>query len=154
MADMLADKCSQSVDATTIAKIEAGRRSVRINEAVALADIFEVSVDALLGRREPDDTTLTFALVVLTDYAGDAGRQIYRTRGVATDIADQLELIEESFPVPGIDALRQAAQEMAGHLDAAWSNAKVLSSLASIAIVEASKDVPESGPMRGRSPNR
>jgi transcriptional regulator with XRE-family HTH domain len=37
--------------ATTVAKIEAGTRSVRINEAVALADLLDVSLDSLLGRR-------------------------------------------------------------------------------------------------------
>jgi hypothetical protein len=38
------------VHPTTIAKIEAGDRAVRIDEATALADIFEVSLDSLLGR--------------------------------------------------------------------------------------------------------
>jgi hypothetical protein len=36
---------------TTVAKIEAGDRSVRINEAVGIADLFEVSLDSLLGRK-------------------------------------------------------------------------------------------------------
>lgn len=36
---------------TTLAKIEKGERSVRIAEAVAIADVLGVSLDRLLGRR-------------------------------------------------------------------------------------------------------
>jgi transcriptional regulator with XRE-family HTH domain len=50
LAKLLQDRGIGSVYPTTVAKIEAGERSVRIDEANALADIFEVSVDALLGR--------------------------------------------------------------------------------------------------------
>ncbi|OBI77011.1 helix-turn-helix transcriptional regulator [Mycobacterium sp. E740] len=50
LAKLLQDKGIGSVYPTTVAKIEAGERAVRIDEATALADIFEVSVDALLGR--------------------------------------------------------------------------------------------------------
>ena len=40
MAKMLADRGVQPMHPTTIAKIEAGDRSVRINEAVEIADLF------------------------------------------------------------------------------------------------------------------
>ena len=36
---------------TTVAKIEAGQRSVRIDEARAIADLFGLSLDSLVGRR-------------------------------------------------------------------------------------------------------
>lgn len=36
---------------TTVAKIEAGERGVRIDEAAAIADLLEVPLDWLLGRR-------------------------------------------------------------------------------------------------------
>jgi transcriptional regulator with XRE-family HTH domain len=39
-----------SVYATTIAKVEAGERGATIDEIVAVADVFGVSVDALVGR--------------------------------------------------------------------------------------------------------
>ncbi|MBN7412670.1 helix-turn-helix transcriptional regulator [Mycobacteroides abscessus] len=35
---------------TTIAKIEAGDRAVKIEEAIALADLFDITLDALTGR--------------------------------------------------------------------------------------------------------
>ena len=44
LADLL------SVHPTTIAKIEAGDREVKISELDAMADTFDLSVDALLGR--------------------------------------------------------------------------------------------------------
>lgn len=50
MAKMLSDKGIQPMHPTTVAKIETGDRSVRINEAVGIADLFEVSLDSLLGR--------------------------------------------------------------------------------------------------------
>lgn len=50
LAKQLRDRGIASIYTTTVAKIEAGERAVRIDEATALADIFDVSVDALLGR--------------------------------------------------------------------------------------------------------
>ena len=140
MAEMLADKCSQSVHATTIAKIEAGRRSVRINEAVALADLFEVSVDALLGRREPDDTTLTFALVTLAGYIGDVKRQVMQAQHVAADIEEQLEDAGERFESPHVEALQRVARDMAEYLDAAQAQAQRIDSITTQAIAEAGEE--------------
>jgi transcriptional regulator with XRE-family HTH domain len=134
------------VHASTIAKIESEKkpRAVRLGEAVGIADLFELSVDALLDRQGPDDSTLTFALTVLLSYASGAERQIQQARNVATDIEDQLASVEESFDVPFIEHLQRAAQDMADGLEVARSNAKTLSSIASQAIVETPRDVLES----------
>lgn len=50
LAKLLQDRGMPSVYPTTVAKIESGERAVRIDEATLFADIFDVSVDALLGR--------------------------------------------------------------------------------------------------------
>ncbi len=50
MAKMLSDKGIHPMHPTTVAKIEAGDRSVRITEAVGIADLLDVSLDTLLGR--------------------------------------------------------------------------------------------------------
>jgi transcriptional regulator with XRE-family HTH domain len=50
LAQLLQDK-GLSVHATTIAKIEYGERPAKLDEAAALADVFGVSLDALIGRR-------------------------------------------------------------------------------------------------------
>ena len=69
MANLLKDK-GLTVYPTTVAKIEAGERAARIDEVVAVADVFGVSVDALLGRsarRQRGDKGLTVsALAQLT----------------------------------------------------------------------------------------
>lgn len=49
MAKLLSDK-GIGAHTTTIAKIEAGDRAVPIDEAAAIADLFDVSLDKLLGR--------------------------------------------------------------------------------------------------------
>jgi transcriptional regulator with XRE-family HTH domain len=63
VAQLLSDK-GLAVYPTTVAKIEAGERAVRVDELVALANIFGVSVDALLGhsvqRARAGDKGLTF----------------------------------------------------------------------------------------------
>jgi transcriptional regulator with XRE-family HTH domain len=137
LAKRLTDK-GVLVHSSTIAKIEAEKRprAARLVEVVGIADLFELSVDALLDRQSPDDSTLTFALSVLSTYAGDAERQIQQARDVVADIEDQLESVEESFDLPGIDGLRQAAQDMAAHLETARSTASTLASMTSGAIVE------------------
>lgn len=47
---------------TTVAKIEKGDRSVRIDEAAVIADIFEISLDALLGRNVATQRDQVYAL--------------------------------------------------------------------------------------------
>ena len=140
MAKMLSDRGIHPMHPTTVAKIEAGDRSVRINEAVGIADLFEVSLDALLGRREPDDTTLTFALVTLAGYVGDAKRQVLQAQHVAGDIEEQLEDAGERFDSPHIEALQHVARDMAEHLDAAQAQAQRIDLIASVAIVEAGEE--------------
>lgn len=65
MAKTLSDN-GIPMHATTIAKIELGDRTVRIDEATAIADLLEVSLDALLGRKGMEDDR-SHALSVLAD---------------------------------------------------------------------------------------
>lgn len=61
---------------STVAKIESGDRAVRIDEANALADLFGVSVDGLLGRN-PAGGELALVASNLTELARkSAGRHI------------------------------------------------------------------------------
>lgn len=134
MAELLAERCSQSIDASTIAKIEAGRRSVRINEAVAIADLFEVSVDALVGRQQPDDTTLTFAMANLSGYSQDARRRISQVYEVGAAIDDILEDVADRFDLPNIESMRHAARDMVHHLAEAETRATELDHVACLMI--------------------
>jgi transcriptional regulator with XRE-family HTH domain len=125
---------------TTIAKIEKGERSVRIDEAAAIADLFDMSVDALLGRQLPDDTTLTFAMTTLLDYVRDADNKLVQARGTATDIDEQLEDAADRFASPHIEALQRTARDMARHLDKARAMARKLVLIASLASVDEGKE--------------
>jgi len=141
MATMQSDEGIHSMHPTTIAKIEAGDRSVRINEAVGIADLFEVSLDSLVGRQEHDDSTLMFALRVLAGYAGDAKRQIVPARNVAADIEEQLKDAARRFDSPQIEALLRLALEMAEHLDAAQAQAQQIDSMTTQAIAAAVEEM-------------
>jgi transcriptional regulator with XRE-family HTH domain len=55
LAKRLQDNGLEHIIPSTVAKIEGGARSVRIDEANVLADLFETSVDALLGRAVLED---------------------------------------------------------------------------------------------------
>lgn len=134
MAKFLADHGIESMHPTTIAKIEAGSRSIRVNEAVAIADLFEMTVDALLGRTGPDDSTLTFALVILRQHAHDAVQLLEQTQGIASDIEDQLESIAETFQPTGMQGLRQASDAIQSEVKSLRSHATKLESAATAMI--------------------
>lgn len=80
MAKMLVDKGIKPMHPTTVAKIEAGDRSVRINEAVGIADLFGVSVDSLLGRKPgAQRNELQYLLRLLRDTARQSSQQVSAT---------------------------------------------------------------------------
>ena len=54
IATLLSDK-GFAIFPTTVAKIESRGRAARIDELVAVADLFGISVDALLGRSPKGD---------------------------------------------------------------------------------------------------
>lgn len=74
LANMLHDKGFDWLIKTTISKIEAGKRNVRIDEAVAIADLFQLPLDVLLSRssaRKVDlQSFLTSALGAVKEFEG------------------------------------------------------------------------------------
>lgn len=69
-----------SMHPATIAKIEAGDRGVQIDEAVAFANIFGVSVDALVGR---------------VSHSGDLMWAISKLTGVAHKSIPEIDIINQ-----------------------------------------------------------
>ena len=65
----------------------------------------------------------------------DAQRQIQRALEVSADIDDQLQSVEATFDLPGIEDLRQVAKNLGAALAAAQSTASTLVALVSGAIV-------------------
>ena len=95
---------------TTIAKIEAGDRSVRIVEAVGMADLFEVSLDALLGRSADPRNDERYAAHALHDAVVQAAWQV---EAIETTVRDRLAELA-AFPGPkaftmGFPAAAEAA---------------------------------------------
>lgn len=78
MAKRLQEKGIDSMYPTTVAKIEAGEREVKLDEATAVADLFEMSLDELVARdsnkRREDD--ISFYLRELRDNARKYAGQI------------------------------------------------------------------------------
>ena len=70
-----------------MAKIESGERWVRLAEANALADVFAVSVDVLLGRSTKPSNDQAYALRVLAD---TANRSAYQVHDIAATLAERL----------------------------------------------------------------
>jgi transcriptional regulator with XRE-family HTH domain len=108
MAKKLSDHGIQPMHPTTVAKIEAGERSVRINEAVGIADLFEISLDSLLGRKPRAERDLEYALGALldavytsledipADFAGydtlaRHGREVFTYLNTAREVLGKLE---------------------------------------------------------------
>lgn len=91
LAEMLGGKGIKGIYPTTIAKIESGERAVRIDEAAALADLFEVSVDALMGR-SPDSQTseLAFELRNLRDTTRRFYLQVHEAHDVISGLIGDL----------------------------------------------------------------
>lgn len=103
MAKMLLDRGVDPMHSTTVAKIEAGDRSVRINEAVGIADLFDVSLDVLLGRGTGVQTNeLAFQLRHLRDTARQSSDQVWAS---TETIREQLKRLPAGFE--GADALHQ-----------------------------------------------
>ncbi len=119
LAEHLRNTGIQTMHPTTIAKIEAGSRSVRINEAIAFADAFDVSIDALLGRQEPDDTTLTYAMENASSYATRAERELQTPRATASSIEEILEDATARFANPSIKEMVSLARDLSQALNAA-----------------------------------
>jgi hypothetical protein len=78
------------VHPTTVAKIEAGERAAKIDEIAAIADIFEVSLDRLLGRDISDEADAQHALRALTDTAAQSAWQVTAITNTLRDQTTQL----------------------------------------------------------------
>jgi transcriptional regulator with XRE-family HTH domain len=72
MAELLSAK-GLTCYPTTIAKIEAGDRAIQVDELVAVADIFEVSLDTLLARNTGQTKDKAYLVSTLDDEATRAG---------------------------------------------------------------------------------
>ncbi len=82
---------------TTVAKIEAGERSARIDEMVAVADIIQVSLDALHDRRVEKAADKSLVLSALDEAGTSAVFQIQSIQAALSASAAALN----TFPLEG-----------------------------------------------------
>jgi transcriptional regulator with XRE-family HTH domain len=101
---------------TTIAKIEKGTRSVRIDEAAAFADCFGISVDTLLGRRARPKSDQVHVLTTVADTAIRSASPIIDT---AMAVRDRIADLSAFDDLPGRDTLIAGCEQAYDHLVAA-----------------------------------
>ena len=98
MAKLLSDN-GIPMHPTTIAKIEAGDRTVRIDEATGIADLLGLGLDGLLGRKGMEDDQ-SHAMSVLAEEAQKIGIEV-------GDMMDRLRLayadLEAQFDFAAFD---------------------------------------------------
>ncbi len=99
---------------TTVAKIEAGAREVKLDEAAAMADLYGLPLDALLGRSAKGARDLHDLLGALMDEVFTARTQMHRTGNA---MRDRLDDIPSEFT--GYDRLAELGRELSTHMDAA-----------------------------------
>jgi transcriptional regulator with XRE-family HTH domain len=102
--------------ASTIAKIESEKkpRAVRLGEAAGIADLFEVSLDSLVGRKPSADRDLDYALGALMDAVYTSRTELERS---ARSLRDRLEDIPAEFA--GYETLAGHGREVFVHLNSA-----------------------------------
>jgi transcriptional regulator with XRE-family HTH domain len=99
---------------TTVAKIEAGDREIKLHEAIAIGDLYGVPLDALLGRIPRAQRDLDYLLEALSDTVFLARTELDRT---AKSLRDRMEDIPSEYA--RYEALAELVGEVVGHLDAA-----------------------------------
>jgi transcriptional regulator with XRE-family HTH domain len=131
---------------TTIAKIEAGERAVRVDELVAIAGILDVPVDSLLGTQSRLDDKVAQVLRGCQDVAHQALREarvhMVRIGGQLNDLLTIAEDMEAGSPqrqrlLPVID---EAQRVMHGFRQATDASAKLVALTAPMLVMEDSND--------------
>lgn len=114
LANMLSDKGIHGIYPTTVAKLESGDRAIRVDELAAIADLFSVSVDALLGRN-PASGDLVWVMSQLNDLARRSAKSVEDLKETITDLLEDVEFYAtagaEKVPVDEIVKATRSALE-------------------------------------------
>jgi transcriptional regulator with XRE-family HTH domain len=94
LSKLLQGRGLEHIYPTTVAKIESGERAVRIDEATAIADLFEVSVDVLLGRNVERSRDLAYTLRAVLNIARQSSQQTAAIGDILGDSLIDLDALE------------------------------------------------------------
>jgi transcriptional regulator with XRE-family HTH domain len=108
LAEQMSSKNGPPMHWTIVAKIESGTRAVRINEAAVFADVFDTSVDALLGRKAQRGDDADYALTAAIDTARRSSMELTGIQNVLTERFGELEGLDTE----GLDQLRAVAESV------------------------------------------
>jgi transcriptional regulator with XRE-family HTH domain len=117
LAKMLSDR-EIPMHWTTVAKIEKGNRSVRIDEAAGIADLFEVSLDALMGRTIGSERDLLYTVQHALQTSHQAPAQIALLEGELRERVAEMEAFEFDECTAVATDYRRAAKALARARDA------------------------------------
>ena len=90
LSKRLQDMGCEHIYPSTVAKIESGERAVRIDEATAIAELFDVSLDILLGRSVKAKADEHYTLRALIDTSAQAAWQVSAIRDSLRNGATEL----------------------------------------------------------------
>jgi transcriptional regulator with XRE-family HTH domain len=113
VARMLTAKGVDNMYNTTVAKIEAGDREIKLDEAVALAQLYELPLDALVGLHPKSGRDLNFLLDALNDVVVLARTELGRTE---RSLLHRMEDIPSDYQL--YDALAGLVRDVVGKLGA------------------------------------
>jgi transcriptional regulator with XRE-family HTH domain len=102
-----------SVHSTAITRIEQGSRAIQVDELIALADIFGLSVDALLGRN-PGTSDVLWAVSKLTSNAQKIAGEIVNLQ---LRLHGDLDDVRSAGDKPGVRDIRSATLIVIDRLD-------------------------------------
>jgi transcriptional regulator with XRE-family HTH domain len=97
-----------AVHASTIAKIETNARAVRLDEAAAIAELFGLSLDALLGRKAVEDDQAHAMGVV----AEEAQRLISDLSQIRARLDRAYQDLDAQFAITSVDGLLDEAMPL------------------------------------------
>jgi transcriptional regulator with XRE-family HTH domain len=117
LADMLSER-GVPMHWTTVAKIEKGTRSVRIDEAAEIAALLGVSLDSLLGRGTDAGADEKFAIRAFLDAVREAIQQISSTVGTLHSRVTDLDRFDFDGRDYLLDGGLQATAGLMGALSA------------------------------------
>lgn len=116
LANLLSNKGIGKVYGTTIAKIENRERTVRIDEAAAIAELFETSVDAMMGRNIGEDAEVDYVVRGITSSALRSAEEV---RGIASALKQASEDLNALGDFAGRSVLQENIKRTLRRLDAA-----------------------------------